>query len=227
MKEDKSNKFIIGVNKSDSKPEKIVLEAARKISELTDALIKKQVERKNRIMSYDIYLRDPVTREVAEVPGHLMIGGTYKAEYHPETGTFTPALNKEAHLNITYNYGKYYREASEENGIRCIYGLSGQESISVLQKMISFLEEKYKKNDDWITTQREKRIFYDKDGKEIDDPFISILKGEKYRTEEIIVDRYEGSDENYWNPTAANAIKPLWQLIALARMRPDCIWDGD
>ena len=178
-------------------------------------------------MSYDIYLRDPVTREVAEVPGHLMIGGTYKAEYHPETGTFTPALNTEAHLNITYNYGRYYREANEENGIRCIYGLSGQESLSVLQNMISFLEEKYKKNDEWITTQREKRIFYDEDGKEIDDPFIAILKGEKYRVEEIIVDCYEGSDKNYWNPTAANAIKPLWQLIALARMRPDCIWDGD
>ena len=40
-------------------------------------------------MSYDIYLKDPVTNEVAEVPGHLMVGGTYKADYHPETGTFT------------------------------------------------------------------------------------------------------------------------------------------
>lgn len=44
-------------------------------------------------MSYDIYLREQVTGEVANVPGHLMIGGTYKADYHPETGTFTPALN--------------------------------------------------------------------------------------------------------------------------------------
>ena len=72
-------------------------------------------------MSYDIYLKDPVTGKVAQVPGHLMIGGTYRADYHPETGTFTPALNTEA----------------------------------------------------------------------------------------------------------ANAIKPLYQLIALAKMRPDCIWDGD
>ena len=47
-------------------------------------------------MSYDIYLKEPVTGEVACVPGHLMIGGTYKADYHQETGTFTPALNKEA-----------------------------------------------------------------------------------------------------------------------------------
>ena len=27
-------------------------------------------------MSYDISLKDPVTNIVAEVPGHLMIGGT-------------------------------------------------------------------------------------------------------------------------------------------------------
>ena len=53
-------------------------------------------------MSYDISLRDPVTKEVAEVPGHLMIGGTYAADYHPETGTFTPALNTNAELNIPY-----------------------------------------------------------------------------------------------------------------------------
>lgn len=37
-------------------------------------------------MSYDISLKDPVTNIVAEVPGHLMIGGTYNADYHPETG---------------------------------------------------------------------------------------------------------------------------------------------
>lgn len=53
-------------------------------------------------MSYDIHLKDPVTEEIAKVPGHLMAGGTFRADYHPETGTFTPALNTEANLNITY-----------------------------------------------------------------------------------------------------------------------------
>ena len=37
----------------------------------------------------------------------------------------------------------------------------------------------------------------------------------------------EGDTSNYWESTAANAIKPLYQLIALAKMRPDCVWDGD
>ena len=133
-------------------------------------------------MSYDIYLREPVTGEVANVPGHLMIGGTYKADYHPETGTFTPALNTDAHLNVTYNYGGYYREAYE-NGIREIYGMQGVDSISVLENMISIIINKYKIN--------------------------------------------EGDSSDYWLPTAANALRPLYQLVALAKMRPDCIWDGD
>lgn len=32
-------------------------------------------------MSYDIYLKDPVTGTTAEVPGHLMRGGTFKVVY--------------------------------------------------------------------------------------------------------------------------------------------------
>ena len=107
-------------------------------------------------MSYDIYLKDPVTNEVAEVPGHLMIGGTYKADYHPETGTFTPALNTEAHLNISYNYGPYYREVYPDNGIRTIYGMSGADSIAVLEKLI----EKIKERED-LDKLRPETIVYD------------------------------------------------------------------
>ena len=33
--------------------------------------------------------------------------------------------------------------------------------------------------------------------------------------------------ENYWDATEGNAKKALLQLIALAEMRPDGIWDGD
>lgn len=178
-------------------------------------------------MSYDIYLRDPVTGETAEVPGHLMVGGTFRAEYHPETGTFTPALNTEAHLNITYNYGSYYYEAAKENGIRSIYGMTGGDSIAVLEKMIKILETKYKINDEWIYTKREKTIYLDEKGNVIKDPLDAIIKELPVEKKKITVDRYEGPARDYWEPTAANAIKPLHQLIALAKMRPDCIWDGD
>ena len=34
-------------------------------------------------------------------------------------------------------------------------------------------------------------------------------------------------DEDYWTPTEGNAKRALLQLLALAKMRPDGIWDGD
>lgn len=33
--------------------------------------------------------------------------------------------------------------------------------------------------------------------------------------------------EDYWEPTEGNAKRALVQLLALARMRPDGVWDGD
>lgn len=35
------------------------------------------------------------------------------------------------------------------------------------------------------------------------------------------------TSENYWDSMTGNAIKPLHQLIAMAKMRPDGVWDGD
>lgn len=88
-------------------------------------------------MSYDIYLRDPVTKEtiVFDTP-HQMTGGTYRIG-----GT------DEAWLNVTYNYADwYYMDGvfppfdGENRGIRTIYGMSGAESIPVLKYAINTLE---------------------------------------------------------------------------------------
>ena len=177
-------------------------------------------------MSYDIYLREQATKEVAQVPGHLMTGGTFKADYHPDTGTFTPAINTDAHLNVTYNYGVYYRQV-EEGGIRFIYGKTGLDSIEGLENMIHCLLNKYKVDDEWIITKRTKKIYYDKNDKEIDFNDLIVGRAECKREEEIEYEISEGDTDNYWEATAANAIKPLYQLIALAKMRPDCVWDGD
>lgn len=177
-------------------------------------------------MSYDIYLREHVTGEVANVPGHLMIGGTYKADYHPETGTFTPALNTEAHLNVTYNYGCYYREVYE-NGIREIYGMQGVDSISILENMISVISDRYKKDDTWISTKRTKTIYYDEEGNEVEGILVFLKQKISAKEEIIEYEVNEGDTSDYWLATAANALKPLYQLLALAKMRPDCIWDGD
>lgn len=87
-------------------------------------------------MSYDIELTCPVTGEVLELDEpHQMKGGTYAVG-----GT------KYAELNVTYNYGEhFYRVFLEiqfsKAGIRSIYGLTGAESIPVLQRAIAKLKD--------------------------------------------------------------------------------------
>lgn len=140
-------------------------------------------------MSYDITLNDPVTKEPIQLDTpHQMRGGTYAMN-----GT------TEAWLNITYNYSRWYHKPGvfadtreESKGIRTIYGMTGAQSIPVLEEAIRRLNE---------------------------DP--DDLTPEEIR-------EYEAHDAGgYWTPTKANAIKPLHQLLAFARMRPDGVWDGD
>lgn len=80
-------------------------------------------------MSYDIYLRDPVTHDTLQIETpHQIRGGTYAVG-----GT------QEAWLNITWNYAKHYYRVFGEKGIRTIYGMTGAESIPVLKEAISKL----------------------------------------------------------------------------------------
>ena len=140
-------------------------------------------------MSYDIYLSDPVTHEPLELEvAHHMRGGTYAM-----SGT------TEAWLNITYNYADWYyrpgvfaRTKKASKGIRTIYGMTGAQSIPILQRAIAKLESL---NED-------------------------ISDKERRGCEE------QGAT-GYWMPTRENAIRPLHQLLALAQMRPDGIWEGD
>ena len=191
-------------------------------------------------MSYSIELCDPVSGDVLQLDTkHEMRGGTYALG-----GT------TEAELNITYNYANYYYECTDgdkrfaheeisaryadgtdgpietQYGIRGIYGKSGAESIPMLRDMISRIEAKYKKDGEWIKTQRERTVFYDKDGKQID-AFEAIVKKMVVQKEEYVETISEGPNEDYWEATAGNAIRPLYQLIALAQLRPDGVWRGD
>lgn len=192
-------------------------------------------------MSYDISLKDPVTKQTIELnEPHFMRGGTYAIG-----GT------KELWLSITYNYASYYYEATDkdprfahdevscyyadgtkgpietEYGIRGIYGKSGAESIPMLEDMIRRITEKYQKDGEWIETERTKARWYDENGNEVEDPLHMILQGKNVTKEEYTVMVSEGDTDDYWEATAVNAIKPLHQLIAMARMRPDGVWDGD
>lgn len=118
-------------------------------------------------MSYDISLRDPVTHLTIELDEpHQMRGGTYMVG-----GT------TDAWLNVTYNYAPHFARVLGERGIRAIYGMTGAESIPLLEGAAAKLAD-------------------------------------------------DVSDD-YWEPTEGNAKRALLQLAALARMRPDGIWDGD
>lgn len=118
-------------------------------------------------MSYDINLCDPVTHDVLELDDpHDMRGGTYAMG-----GT------REAHLNVTYNYGSSFRKVLGKKGIRTIYGMTGAESIPVLECAAAQL------GDD--------------------------------------------ATDRYWDATEGNAKRALLQLVALAKLRPDGVWDGD
>ena len=140
-------------------------------------------------MGYSIYLSDPVTREVLELDEpHFMRGGMYKL-----------GGDTELRLYITYNYSDwYYRddtfgdkvetEEGSTGGIRTLYGMTGLESIPLLEKVIGVLEN-------------------------LDEDLI-----EEYRN------NHEGS---YWVPTRENALKPLYQLLTMAKMSPDGVWQGD
>ena len=204
-------------------------------------------------MSYDIYLKERVSGETIQLPiKHIMTGGTYKADFDPKTNTFSPMPNSEAWLNITYNYGHYYYEATDgdprfahdeiscvhadgtfgpmetQYGIRGIYGKTGAESIPLLRDMIKRIEDRYKdKNGEWISTTRDKARYYDSNGEEIKDVIHYILHEIPYTKEEYQIEVNEGPNEDYWEPTAGNAIRPLYQLITFAELRPDGVWDGD
>ena len=93
-------------------------------------------------MSYDISLHDPVTREVlcVDMP-HDMRGGIYCSG-----GT------DELWLNVTYNYARHFKRVLGERGIRTIYGMTGAESIPVLENAASRLADDVS-DDYWEPTE--------------------------------------------------------------------------
>ncbi len=131
-------------------------------------------------------------------------------------------------------------------GIRSLNGMTGAEAIPLLKEMIRRIEEKYKAvGGEWITTEREEKYLrmratgerkhmtariddffkWSKQGYDPDE--ISRMLDERYEdvTEKIRVN--EGPCDNYWTATAANAIKPLYQLIAMSTLRPEGVWSEE
>ena len=108
-------------------------------------------------MSYDIDLVNRKTRETVSMNRPQFIrGGTVPAVLDEATGRLVQTTQRDASINITYNYSSYFYEATEgderfahkdsdgevEYGIRGLYGKSALESIPMLKDMIARITEK-------------------------------------------------------------------------------------
>lgn len=94
-------------------------------------------------MSYDIQLCDPVSHKTLHTNTKHEIGG----------GTQAIGGTTELWLNITYNYAKFFRETiDKDEGIRFLYGKTGAESIPILEKAISQLDDNVD-DDYWKATE--------------------------------------------------------------------------
>ena len=197
-------------------------------------------------MSYDISLINKNTKQplLLHHPQYLR-GGMVPAEL--SNGELVQAMNTHAELNITYNYSRYYYEASDgderffvtnENGekknggIRGLYGKTTAESLPMLTDMIERIKRKYmdQETGKWSVTKRKKVHFYDENGVEYKDPINAILNSLPYRKEEEIYEVSEGDTSNYWEGTAANAIIPLMDMLHMAVEHlsdEEAVWDGD
>ena len=200
-------------------------------------------------MSYDIRIVDKTTKDEQYHPSaKFERGGTVPAVVNSYTGQLEQVQSEEAHVNVTYNYAKYYYEATDDDarfvhydednephyGIRGLYGKTPSESIPMLQDMVRRIKDKYTDQaGNWVTTKRTRTRVYDKNGNEIDEhPLVIALTRTddiaSYRDEEYEV--YEGDTSNYWEETAQNAILPLMNMIAMASQffeQDNLVWDGD
>lgn len=131
-------------------------------------------------------------------------------------------------------------------GIRSLNGLSGVTAVPLLEEMARRIEEKYKDIDGWICTERQKAWYENKqnpakkkDPAEMLMEFIMLKRDglsdeqaakhidERWTKRERKVLVSEGDTGDYWEATAANAIRPLYQLIALSQLRPDGVWSEE
>ena len=161
-------------------------------------------------MSYTLYMLDKDGNE-AYLPVLFKAGGAvYKADYDPCNGVFNPSYTDDTWLSITYNYGRYYFEATEGDerfahqevsayyadgtkgpivtryGLAGLDGKTGSEAAQMLYDVVKRIQDKYMVDGKWPLS--------------------------------------EGYNPDYWVATAANAVDALERVIEYSLMLPDCVW---
>ena len=114
-------------------------------------------------------------------------------------GTFAVGGTRELWLNITYNYADwYYRPGVFASTQKVSEGIRTIYGMTGAQS-IPVLKKAIRK--------------------------LESLKGDI--SDEERRECEEQGATGYWMPTRENAIRPLYQLLAFAQMRPDGVWEGD
>lgn len=113
-------------------------------------------------------------------------------------GLYAIGGTNEAWLNVTYNYADwYYKEG--------VFPEIDGENRGI-------------------------RTIYGMSGAESIPVLKNAIKTLESMTEDISEEKKECKRQGvtgYWIPTRQNAIRPLYQLLSFAQMRPDGVWDGD
>ena len=149
-------------------------------------------------MSYDIYIEDENGETITVAERHQLRGGTYCV-----------GGSEKLHLNITYNYAPYYFTAFDEDGIRSLYGKKVVDTVQTIANAIVAVEgmvdiEKLQKHL-YKRRKADPAALYNKLGLTVPD----------------------WSADDYWCPTRANAAKALQDLLALASLGLQGVWNGD
>lgn len=92
-------------------------------------------------MSYDIFLKDPVTGSRLQL----------QEPHHMRGGTYAIGGTTDAELNVTYNYAKHFGGLGDR-GIRSLYGSSGADSIPLMESVIAQLGDDVS-DDYWEATE--------------------------------------------------------------------------
>lgn len=121
------------------------------------------------------------------------------APHQMQGGTYAVGGTTEAWINITYNYSRWYHKPG-------VFAPTQEDSQGI-------------------------RTIYGMTGAESIPVLKKAIKVLENMSEDISEEERRKCEEweatGYWMPTRINAIRPLHQLLALAQMRPDGVWDGD
>lgn len=119
--------------------------------------------------------------------------------HHMRGGNYAMGGTTEAWLNITYNYADWYYRPG-------VFARTKKASKGI-------------------------RTIYGMTGVESIPVLKKAISKLESMDEDISDDKRQKCEAHgatgYWMPTRENAIKPLYQLLAMAQMRPDGVWMGD